>query len=66
MKDIIKHPAGENVERAGLSDEAREARRRYHNEWNKKNRDKVKAAQVRYWNRKADNANKKEGPTGKG
>lgn len=39
-----------------LTDQAREARRAYKREWNHKNKDKVKAAQVRYWNRKAREA----------
>lgn len=36
-----------------LSEAAKEARRAYKREWNRKNRDKVKAAQERYWIRKA-------------
>ena len=30
----------------------REARRKYHREWRKKNPDKVKATQQRYWEKK--------------
>ena len=36
-----------------MDEKAREARRAYKREWNRKNRDKVKAAQDRYWARKA-------------
>lgn len=34
-------------------DAAAEARRAYKREWNRKNPDKVKAAQERYWQKKA-------------
>lgn len=34
-----------------MNEQAKEARRKYKREWNRKNRDKVKAAQDRYWNR---------------
>lgn len=36
-----------------MTEAAREARRAYKREWNKKNRDKVAAAQRRYWEKKA-------------
>lgn len=36
-----------------MTDQAREARRAYKREWNKRNRDKVKAAQARYWDKRA-------------
>lgn len=36
-----------------LSNEAREAQRAYKREWRKKNRDKVKNANKRYWEKKA-------------
>lgn len=39
-----------------MTEAAREARRAYKREWNKKNRDKVKAAQDRYWEKKAEAA----------
>lgn len=39
-----------------MDEKAKEARRAYKREWNRKNRDKVKAAQERYWNRKAQEA----------
>lgn len=35
---------------------AAEQRRAYKREWNRKNRDKVKATQQRYWERKAAKA----------
>ena len=37
-----------------MDEKAREARRAYKREWNRKNKDKVKAAQERYWIRKAE------------
>lgn len=37
-----------------LTDKAKEARRAYKRAWNHANRDKVKAAQARYWNKKAE------------
>lgn len=36
-----------------MTEQARAARRAYKKEWNRKNRDKVAAAQRRYWERKA-------------
>ena len=36
-----------------MTEQAKELRRAYKREWNRKNRDKVKAAQARYWERKA-------------
>ena len=39
-----------------LNEAAREARRAYKRAWNKANPDKVKAAQERYWTRKAEQA----------
>ena len=39
-----------------MTDKAKEARRAYKREWNRRNPDKVKAAQERYWNRKAQQA----------
>lgn len=41
------------MENCNLSDEAREARNRYNREWKKKNPDKIRAAQARYWQKKA-------------
>lgn len=39
-----------------MTDKAKEARRAYKREWNRRNPDKVKAAQERYWNKKAEAA----------
>ena len=39
-----------------MTDQAREARRLYKKEWNRRNKDKVKAAQARYWEKKAATA----------
>ena len=36
-----------------MNEKAREARRAYKREWNRRNAEKVKAAQARYWERKA-------------
>ena len=36
-----------------MNEKAKEARRAYRREWARKNRDKVMAAQERYWNKKA-------------
>lgn len=36
-----------------MTEQARAARRAYKREWNRKNRDKVAAAQRRYWEKKA-------------
>ena len=36
-----------------MTDAAKEARRAYKREWNRANKEKVKAAQARYWERKA-------------
>ena len=40
-----------------MTDSAREARNAYLREWRKKNKDKVKAAKERYWEKKAREAN---------
>lgn len=39
-----------------MNEAAKEARRAYKRAWNKANPDKVKAAQERYWTRKAEQA----------
>lgn len=39
-----------------MTEQAREARRAYKRAWNQRNKDKVRAAQERYWNRKAEAA----------
>ena len=36
-----------------MTEAAKEARRAYQREWKRKNRDKLKAAQIRYWERQA-------------
>ena len=36
-----------------LSEAAKRARREYKREWSQRNKDKVKAAQIKYWERKA-------------
>ena len=36
-----------------MTEQAKEARREYKRQWNRRNADKVKAAQARYWERKA-------------
>ena len=41
-----------------LSEAAREARRKYKKKWNQENRDKVKAAQDRYWENRAERESK--------
>lgn len=43
-----------------MTDEAREARNAYMREWRKKNKDKVKAARERHWEKKAREANEQE------
>lgn len=45
-----------------MTDQAREARRAYKREWNRKNRDKVKAAQARYWDKRARMAQEADEP----
>lgn len=44
-----------------LSDKARDAQRAYKREWRAKNRDKVKASNARYWEKKAREQSKREG-----
>lgn len=39
-----------------MTDAAKEARRAYKREWNRRNKDKVKQYQADYWNRKAQEA----------
>lgn len=43
-----------------MTEQAREARRAYKREWNRRNRDKVAAAQARYWEKKAHAAQDQE------
>lgn len=46
-----------------MTDAAREAQRAYRRAWAKKNPDKVKAAQERYWQRRAERMKKMEETT---
>lgn len=39
-----------------MNDKAKEMRREYKRAWNRANKDKVKAAQERYWQKKAEAA----------
>jgi len=48
-----------------MDEKAREARKLYKREWNRKNRDKVKAAQERYWAKKAAELEAAHGDQGK-
>lgn len=41
---------------SNLSEQAKEMRRAYKRNWCKKNPDKVRAQQERYWNKKAEQA----------
>lgn len=45
-----------------LTQEALEARRKYVREWRRRNRDKIRAANIRYWNKKAKNQAAEEKP----
>ena len=40
----------------GMTEKAKELRREYKRRWNRQNRDRVRASQERYWNRKAEAA----------
>lgn len=47
-----------------MTEQAKEARRKYKREWAAKNRDKVKAYTERYWQKKAEQAaEQKDEPT---
>lgn len=39
-----------------MTEKAKEARRAYKRKWQRENRDKVRAQQERYWNKKAEAA----------
>ena len=43
-----------------MTEQAKEARRAYRRKWNRENRDKVKASQERYWERKAQELRKEQ------
>ena len=45
-----------------LKEKALEMRRAYQREWRRKNRDKVRASNLRYWERKAQRENHKTRP----
>lgn len=45
-----------------MDEQAKAMRRAYKRDWNRRNRDKVKAAQERYWSRKAKAAAEKDEP----
>ena len=44
-----------------MSEAAKEARRAYKREWNRRNPEKVRAAQERYWKRKAQQTQETQG-----
>lgn len=44
-----------------MTEAAKEARRAYKREWNRRNPEKVRAAQERYWMRKAQQAQETQG-----
>lgn len=46
--------------RQGMSEAAKEARRAYKREWAHRNPDKVKAAQERYWTKRAETGQQPE------
>ena len=48
-----------------MTEQAKEMRRAYKREWNRKNADKVKAAQERYWAKKAAELEAAHGDQGK-
>ncbi len=52
-------PAGQKDD-AGMTDKAVQTRREYKRAWNRSNPEKVRAAQKRYWNRRASAAQKEE------
>lgn len=45
-----------------MTEAAREARREYKRQWNQRNKDKVREAQARYWERKAQQAAQDQRP----
>lgn len=46
-----------------MTEQAKAARRAYKREWNRRNKDKVAAAQRRYWEKKAQRAAAKDQET---
>lgn len=45
-----------------MTEQAKQAKREYQREWAKKNPDKVKAAQDRFWSKKAQEATQAQQP----
>ena len=59
-----KHILAQHVQKGFAMDEkAKEARRAYRREWAKKNPDKVRAIEERYWTKKAQAAEKAKAST---
>ena len=54
--DPIMHKKCRKRGKKAVTDAAKEARNAYRREWAKKNREKVKATQERYWAKKAERA----------
>ena len=52
----------QEVHKMTLSDEAKMKRREYHRKWSAANRDKLVAAQKRYWEKKARESHEEPAP----
>ena len=50
---VLFQERGRNMGKAELSQAAIEAKRAYNREWRRRNPEKVKAAQMRHWEKKA-------------
>ena len=50
----------QKVRAAGMTEEAKAARRAYKKQWRANNKDKIKASTARYWERKAKQAEEEE------
>lgn len=61
IKHKTKADRSRPAELAGLSRAAKEARREYQRNWQRNNKDKVRAAQNRYWEKKAQQAGQPAG-----
>lgn len=48
------------MDKEQMTEKARAAARAYKKEWRAKNRDKVHASNVRYWNKRAEEASRQE------
>lgn len=57
---VALHNIKEVKRLASISDEAREAQRAYFREWRKKNPDKIREKNRRYWEKKAEKAKQEE------